>query len=143
MIRPQLRRGALATLLVLASFISYHAALGESDEELPPPDKTAGVNLRDPVVIAKGLEVLSGTCGGYCHGSEGRGSKGPSLRNRTDLTPQMLHTTIYFGRKRAGHLMPAWGDTLSEEKIWTVIAGIVSLRHADSDDPPQTQTQSH
>jgi cytochrome c553 len=143
MIRPQLRRGALATLLVLASFISYHAALGESDEELPPPDKTAGINLRDPIVIAKGLEVLSRTCGGYCHGSEGRGSKAPSLRNRTDLTPQMLHTTIYFGRKRAGHLMPAWGDTLSEEQIWTVIAGIVSLRHAESDAGPEIQTQSH
>jgi mono/diheme cytochrome c family protein len=143
MIRPQLRRGALAALLVLASFISYHAALGESDEEPPPPDKTAGVNLRDPAVIARGLEVLSGTCGGYCHGSEGRGSKAPSLRNRTDLTPQMLHTTIYFGRKRAGHLMPAWGDTLSEQQIWTVIAGIISLRHADDDAVPETQTQSH
>lgn len=142
MIRPLLRRGALATLLVLASFISYHAALGESDEELPPPDKTAGVNLRDPAVIAKGLEVLSGTCGGYCHGSEGRGSKGPSLRNRTDLTAEMLHRTIYFGRKRAGHLMPAWGDTLSEEQIWTVVAGILSLRHVGDDAPPATQTPS-
>jgi hypothetical protein len=70
MIRYLLRRGVVAALLVLASFISYHAALGESDEELPSPDKTAGVNLRDSVVIAKGLQVLSGTCGGYCHGSE-------------------------------------------------------------------------
>jgi mono/diheme cytochrome c family protein len=143
MIRPPLRTGSLATLLVLASFISHHAALGESDEVLPPPEKTAGVNLRDPAVIAKGLEVLSGTCGGYCHGSEGRGSKAPSLRNRTDLTPEMLHTTIYFGRKRAGHLMPAWGGTLSEEQIWTVVAGIVSLRHADDDATPETQMPSH
>jgi mono/diheme cytochrome c family protein len=138
MIRPPLRTGFLVTLLLLASFVSYHAALGQSDEALPPPDKTAGVNLQDPAVISKGLEVLSGTCGGYCHGSEGRGSKGPSLRNRTDLTPEMLHTTIYFGRKRAGHLMPAWGGTLSEEQIWTVIAGIVSLRHAENDATPET-----
>jgi mono/diheme cytochrome c family protein len=143
MIRPVLRRRALAALLTLASFISYHAALGGADEELPPPDKTAGVDLRDPAVIARGLETLSGTCGGYCHGSEGRGSKGPSLRNRTDLTPEMLHATITFGRKRAGHLMPAWGGTLSEEKIWTVVAGIVSLRHADADAAPETQTPAH
>jgi mono/diheme cytochrome c family protein len=143
MIRPMLRRGTLAALLTLAPFLSVHAALGGSDEEFPPPDKTAGVDLRDPAVIAKGIEILSGTCGGYCHGSEGRGAKGPSLRNRIELTPEMLHTTITFGRKRAGHLMPAWGGSLSEEKIWTVVAGIVSLRHADADTPPENQTPAH
>jgi mono/diheme cytochrome c family protein len=143
MIRPVLRRGVLAALFSLASFFSYHAALGGADEELPPPDKTAGVDLRDPAVIAKGIEILSGTCGGYCHGSEGRGSKGPSLRNRVELTPEMLHTTITFGRKRAGHIMPAWGGSLSEEKIWTVVAGIVSLRHADPDPAPESQTPTH
>lgn len=143
MIRRMLRRGTLAALLTLAPFLSVHAALGGSDEEFPPPDKTAGVDLRDPAVIAKGIEILSGTCGGYCHGSEGRGAKGPSLRNRIELTPEMLHTTITFGRKRAGHLMPAWGGSLSEEKIWTVVAGIVSLRHADADTPPENQTPAH
>ena len=141
MIRPMLRRGSLAALLALASFFSIHAALGGSDEELPPPDKTAGVDLRDPAVIAKGIEILSGTCGGYCHGSEGRGAKGPSLRNRIELTPEMLHTTITFGRKRAGHLMPAWGGALSDEKIWTAVAGIVSLRHADPDPAPAPENQ--
>ena len=143
MIRPMLRRGSLAALLALASFFSIHAALGGSDEELPPPDKTAGVDLRDPAVIAKGIEILSGTCGGYCHGSEGRGAKGPSLRNRIELTPDMLHTTITFGRKRAGHIMPAWGGALSDEKIWTVVAGIVSLRHADPDPAPENQPPTH
>jgi len=80
--------------------------------------------------------MLSGTCGGYCHGTEGRGYKGPALRDRPDLSTDTLHTTIYFGRKRAGHLMPAWGGTLSEEQIWTVVAAIVSLRHADEDASP-------
>ena len=132
----------MAALLTIAPFTNYQAAIGGNDEDLPPPDKTAGVDLRDPAVIAKGLEILSGTCGGYCHGSEGRGSKGPSLRNRTDLSPEELHTTIYFGRKRAGHLMPAWGGSLSEEKIWTVVAGIISLRHADKDSASDNQTSS-
>jgi len=143
MIRPVLRRGALTALLTIAPIIYYHAAFGGTDDDVPPPDKTAGVDLHDPAVIAKGLEILSGTCGGYCHGSEGRGSKGPSLRNRTDLSPEALHTTIEFGRKRGGHLMPAWGGTLSEEKIWTVVAGIISLRHADIDAAPDNQTPSH
>jgi mono/diheme cytochrome c family protein len=141
MIRPMLRRGALAALLTLAPFFSYHAAA--DDDELPPPDKTAGVNLRDPAVIAAGVAIVSTTCGGYCHGSEGRGGKAPSLRNRMDLTPEMLHTTITFGRKRAGHLMPAWGGALSDEKIWTAVAGIISLRHADGDAPADTQTPTH
>jgi mono/diheme cytochrome c family protein len=143
MIKPVLRRGALAALLTLAPFFLVQAALGADDDELPPPDKTAGVDLRDPAVIAKGIEILSGTCGGYCHGSEGRGAKGPSLRNRVELTPDMLHTTITFGRKRAGHIMPAWGGALSDEKIWTVVAGIVSLRHADPDPAPENQTPTH
>ena len=64
MIRPMLRRGALAALLTLAPFFSVHAVLGADDDELPPPDKTAGVDLRDPAVIAKGVEIISGTCGG-------------------------------------------------------------------------------
>jgi hypothetical protein len=29
--------------------------------------------------------------------------------------------------------MPAWEGTLSEQEIWTAIAAIVSLRHADGD----------
>jgi mono/diheme cytochrome c family protein len=41
--------------------------------------------------------------------------------------------TIKFGRKRAGKLMPAWAGTLSEQEMWTVIAAIVSLRHADGE----------
>jgi mono/diheme cytochrome c family protein len=142
MIRPMFRRCTLAALLIFAPFFSVQAALG-GDEELPPPDKTAGVDLRDPAVIAKGIEIISGTCGGYCHGSEGRGGKAPSLRNRSDLTADMLHTTITFGRKRAGHLMPAWGGALSDEKIWTAVAGIISLRHADPDPAPENQPPTH
>jgi mono/diheme cytochrome c family protein len=136
MFRPALMRPTLAIALAVASFLLYRVALGGSDQDLPPPEQTADVDLRDPAVIAKGMEMLSGTCGGYCHGSEGRGFKGPALRDRPDLTTDTLHATIYFGRKRAGHLMPAWGGTLSEQQIWTVIAAIVSLRHADGDASP-------
>lgn len=108
---------------------------GNAEEDIPPPDQTAGVNLRDPETISKGMEMLSSTCGGYCHGTEGRGFKAPMLRNRPDLTVEALHNTIYFGRKRAGKLMPSWGDALSDQEIWTVIAAIVSLRHVDGDVP--------
>jgi mono/diheme cytochrome c family protein len=107
------------------------------DADIPATDKTAGVDLRDPEVVKKGMAMLSSTCGGYCHGTEGRGFKGPSLRNRTDLDVDSLHATITFGRKRAGRLMPAWGGALLEEQIWTAIAAIVSLRHVEPDSQPK------
>jgi mono/diheme cytochrome c family protein len=96
-----------------------------------------------PSSSSKGMEILSSTCGGYCHGTEGRGFKAPALRNRADLTTDALHATIYFGRKRAGKLMPAWGGVLSEEKIWTVLAEIVSLRHVDGDEGLENRAGGH
>jgi len=109
-----------------------------NDADVPPADKTAGVDVRDPEVAKQGMAMLSSTCGGYCHGTEGRGFKGPSLRNRTDLDVDSLHATITFGRKRAGKLMPAWSGVLSEQEIWTAIAAIVSLRHIDPDSGPKS-----
>lgn len=103
------------------------------DADIPTPEQAAGVDMRDPAVIEKGMAMLSSTCGGYCHGTEGRGFKGPSLRNRTDLSVEALHSVIVFGRKRAGKLMPGWKDVLSEQEIYTAIAAIVSLRHV----PPE------
>lgn len=102
-------------------------------EDLPPPEKTAGVDLGNPAVIERGLDILGKTCGGYCHGTQGRGLKAPSLRNRTDLTWDALHATISYGRKRAGKMMPAWKGAIPEEDIWAAVAAILSLRHADPD----------
>jgi mono/diheme cytochrome c family protein len=121
--------GLLASILSVASVF----AAADGDQDLPPPEKTAGVNLHDPGVIQKGMSMLSSTCGGYCHGTEGRGFKAPSLRNRTDLSTDALRATILYGRKRAGKLMPAWNGVLSEQDVWTVIAALVSLRHVEPD----------
>jgi mono/diheme cytochrome c family protein len=118
--------------LVLSSVLPASAA----DDVLPPPEKTGGVDLADPAVVARGLDKLNTACGGYCHGSAGGGFKAPALRNRPDLTPASMHATISYGRKRAGKVMPPWKGVLPEEDIWSVIAAIVSLRHADGDNPP-------
>lgn len=122
-----------ALLVIAALLVPGFGSGADGDTDIPPPEKTAGVDLRDPQVIEKGMQTLNSTCAGYCHGSEGRGYKGPPLRNRTDLTPDSMIATIKYGRKRSGKLMPAWNGTLSEEEMWTVIAAIVSLRHADGD----------
>jgi len=125
----------LLPVLLCAIALRLTAAANAAESDIPPAEKSAGVDLLDPKVIEKGMEMLNSTCGGYCHGTTGRGYKGPSLRNRTDLTPDSMIATIKFGRKRSGKLMPAWNGTLSDEEMWTVIAAIVSLRHADGDAP--------
>lgn len=115
--------------------ILFCASLAWADDpDIPPPDKAAGIDMRDPAVIEKGMAMLSSTCGGYCHGTEGRGFKGPSLRNRTDLSVESLHSVIVFGRKRAGKLMPGWKGVLSDQDIYTAIAAIVSLRHVPAEE---------
>jgi len=128
------------TLCVIAMRLPAASA---ADGDIPPPEKSAGVNLLDPAVIEKGMATLNSTCGGYCHGTQGRGYKGPPLRNRPDLTPDSMIATIKYGRKRAGKLMPAWNGTLTEEEMWTVIAAIVSLRHADGDAAATPSAGSH
>jgi mono/diheme cytochrome c family protein len=126
---------SLALLLALGILPAVSA-----DDALPPPDKTGGIDLSDPAVIARGLDKLNTACGGYCHGSAGSGFKAPALRNRPDLTPASMHATISYGRKRAGKVMPPWKGVLPEEDIWSVIAAIVSLRHADGDAAPRAGT---
>ncbi len=128
---------AVLLLLLLSATPGFTADTTE-DRDIPATDKTAGVDLRDPEVVKKGMTMLSSTCGGYCHGTDGRGFKGPSLRNRTDLDVDSLRATIAFGRKRAGKLMPAWSGVLPEDQIWTAIAAIVSLRHVEPDAKPAT-----
>lgn len=121
-------------VLVVAALVSMvvgpaHAA----GSDIPPPDQTGGVDLRDPQVIAHGLETLRTTCGGYCHGTEGSGFKAPRLRGRPDLEPEGLFATISFGRKRAGKVMPPWKGVLPDQDIWSAIAAILSLRDAPVD----------
>jgi mono/diheme cytochrome c family protein len=98
------------------------------------PEHTAGVDLADPDVIEKGGEMFNGLCAGYCHGTNGTAKRGPALRSRPELDENTLHYTIVNGRSRGGNPMPAWGGTLSEEQIWTIIAYIVSLRDAPPHD---------
>lgn len=114
-----------------------------AQEDVPPPDRTGGVDLRDAAVIARGMELIGSTCGGYCHGTEGRGLKAPALRNRKDLSPQSLFATISYGRKRAGKMMPPWKGVLSEADIWSAVAAVVSLRSADGDGAPAPNAGAH
>jgi mono/diheme cytochrome c family protein len=128
------------TKLLFALVTAALLACAAVAEEIPPPQKTGGIDLKDPEVIRRGSEILFTTCGGYCHGSDAGGFKGPALRARPDLEVRGLYATINFGRKRAGKIMPAWKGTLTDEQIWSVIAAVVSLRDAE---PSAVKRDSH
>ncbi|MBK8017955.1 MAG: cytochrome c [Betaproteobacteria bacterium] len=139
-ISPIRQRSQLVTLFVASVVL---AASAHGADELPPPDKTGGVDLSSPAVIERGMNLLNTACGGYCHGTEGRGLKAPPLRNRTDLSWSAIHATVTYGRKRAGKMMPSWKGVLPDEDIWSAVAAVISLRQADGDSPPQTQPSAH
>lgn len=85
----------------------------------PPAD------LADPARIAEGRQQFKLTCAvAYCHGPEGRiGGGAPSLRGREVGTPRSVYSTIANGRRR----MPAWKSALPPEKIWSLVAYVLSL----------------
>ncbi len=122
--------------IVIASVATTYAW---SADELPAPDKTGGVDLGNPEVIQRGLKLLNTACGGYCHGTDGRGLKAPSLRNRTDLAWNSLHATITNGRKRAGKMMPAWKGSIPDDDIWAAVAAIISLRSVEASVEPENK----
>lgn len=126
----------LSIAAALLAVLCCSSVLAEDD--VPPPDKTGGIDLRDPAVIERGMQLLNTTCGGYCHGSNGRGFKAPALRARPDLTVKSIHSTVLYGRKRAGKMMPPWKGAIPDSDIWSAVAAIVSLRDAppDLDGPP-------
>lgn len=109
-----IHRAALATLL-LACGVAAHAG--------PPQD------LGDPALVAAGKKRFNQACF-YCHGQDGIGGKGATLRNRPDLEPDVIFNTISNGRVRGSSVMPPWKSGLTEEQIWQLTAFIVSLRDA-------------
>jgi mono/diheme cytochrome c family protein len=86
-------------------------------------------DLSDPALIAAGQKRFNQACF-YCHGQDGVGGKGASLRNRPDLAPQFIFDSISNGRIRGSSVMPKWKNGLSEDQIWELTAFIVSLKDA-------------
>lgn len=136
-----LPRRFAALVFVLATGTLSPLASGATD--IPPPEQTGDVDLASPAVIERGMQLLNSACGGYCHGSEGRGLKAPSLRNRTDLTWKSIHATVTYGRKRAGRMMPAWKGTLPDGDIWAAVAAVLSLQHVDGDAAVDPKPSAH
>lgn len=92
---------------------------------LKSPAQTATVNLNDTQLITRGSEIFARSCAiGYCHGAEGRASRGPQLRERS-WDPRHIYTVTRDGVPDTA--MPAWRDILPDREIWAVTAYVMSL----------------
>ena len=85
-------------------------------------------DLLSPDRVERGHEAFGASCS-YCHGENGAGGAtgAPGLQGRTDLSAADLFETITNGRISGMNIMPAWGESLSEEQRWALVAYIRSL----------------
>jgi putative heme-binding domain-containing protein len=89
------------------------------------PAQTHTIDLKETALIARGGDLFAGSCAiGYCHGSEGRASRGPQLRERP-WDPRHVYTVTRDGVP--GTAMPAWNGILPDRDIWAVTAYVMSL----------------
>ena len=103
---------------------------------MPAREQTAGVNLRHSIVVSKGMEILSSTCSGYCHGIEGWGFKARALRKRADLTMHSMRQSISVASGRENARM---GRRVVRRENLDRYRSVVSLRHVDGEDAPENR----
>jgi putative heme-binding domain-containing protein len=117
----------------LSRLVLFLLAGGLSLSPLPrAAGQTPSVNLKNAAWIARGNDLFAKNCAvGYCHGSEGRASRGPQLRDR-DWDPRRLHAVTRDGVP--GTSMPSWSAILPDPDIWAVTAYIMSLSSTKLDD---------
>jgi mono/diheme cytochrome c family protein len=99
---------------------AFAVAQGPSTPGGPPFD------LSDPGVIGEGARLFRQSCTGYCHGHEGGPARAPRLRG------QKFEQSYVYGRimKGSPNGMPAFEATLSQDKIWQLVAYVLSLSEA-------------
>ena len=110
---------AILTLLFAASAVLPHVTAAQD----------TSVDLNDPAQIEAGHATFNTNCTGYCHGKDGIVGRGPSLRGRSDLSADRIHSTILNGKRDVGKIMPAWKGQLDDQTVWQLTAFILSLRN--------------
>jgi mono/diheme cytochrome c family protein len=119
----------IAIPLVLAGLVAAaagHAAAPAAAAAGEAVHVAAPFDLADAARVAAGGKRFNKTCAGYCHGFEGVGGRAPDFKGRADLVPSELYQTISKGRAGA-EVMPPWGDALSAEQIWELVAYLIHL----------------
>lgn len=85
-------------------------------------------DLLSPDRVQRGHAAFGESCS-YCHGENGAGGAtgAPGLQGRTDLSAADIFATISNGRISGMNIMPAWGESLTEEQRWALVAYIRSM----------------
>ncbi len=81
----------------------------------------------DDVAVQQGKTLFGAMNCVYCHGAQGAGLMGPSLRAgswRYGGAPAEIYNSIHDGRPQG---MPAWGARLPPDQIWKLVAYVESL----------------
>lgn len=112
-----MHRHGLAAVVVL---LGMAAAIADEPADLLSPER-----------VERGHVAFGESCS-YCHGENGAGGAtgAPGLQGRTDLSAADIFATISNGRISGMNIMPAWGDSLSEEQRWALVAYIRSMAGA-------------
>lgn len=86
--------------------------------------------FNNPEKIAKGLEVFTANCVA-CHLEGGKGDVGPNLTDDSWIhipgDAATVYNVTYKGVDDKG--MPAWGEVLSSDDIYAVLAYLESIRN--------------
>jgi cytochrome c(L) len=119
----------LVLLIALLSILAGMLALDiHASQDAPLRNPFAD----DAAAIEKGKVLFVRTDCYTCHGSDLHGAVGPDLTDDVWIvrpTDEALFRTIKFGR--SGTLMAGFGDQLSDEQIWQLLAFIRSKYSGD------------
>ena len=126
-------------LLVLAAAVAPPLS-AQSIGPTPGPGERRNTTTnplgKDRRVVGEGRRLFNWyNCSG-CHGDHAGGGMGPSLRDSSWIygnADAQIYASISDGRTKG---MPAWGERVSAEQIWKLVAYIKSLRTSGEPDRP-------
>ncbi len=115
-----LTRALLAPLLLLASLA--WAPVGAAEDELLGVNDIA-LPFDNPEAIELGKQRFGEKCGGFCHGSGGKGGRGPCLIcNRFKHGGRASDLVRNIEQGIAGTPMGAFGEVFTRDEILAVVA---------------------
>ena len=93
----------------------------------------------DPNALVEGKRLFQSlNCAG-CHAPGGGGGMGPALSDNVWIygsDPGQIYLTIEHGRPNG---MPAWGNALPPQAIWSLVTYVKSLSNPSPEFEPQTK----
>jgi len=129
---------ALASKTELDALVAYMQAIGTAVEKKPSLATVAVTDEKNPLEGDKkahelGEQLYKQNCGA-CHGDDGKGGIGPSLRNNIwlnkdgDIRDGQIYAIIANGTANG---MPPFATQLDKNKIWSIVSYI---RHEQQKD---------